>query len=189
MTSVASAANIQLKMVYVGKFDAKEETQRMATAIAKENLSYVLPNYTSFWLFWERLESMRLYSKSEHCKAVENHEFINELTTLLCDDCDNEEWAMIFRGEADRFTGDNGPDILRALEMFKNWEEDVVLNGFETALQKYLEKLPSTPQHDNRLMIPHLEGLDAYVVVCSECGCKMKKYVVFSCNKEYPTQH
>ncbi|KAI4299757.1 hypothetical protein L6164_033186 [Bauhinia variegata] len=179
MTEVARAANIKLKMVYVGECNTKEETQKMAAAIAKENLSYVLPNNSSLWLFWARLESMQ-YSKLQQNKTADNDEFMRELTTLLNYDGD-EGWAMICGGEAGEMAKDNGPNILRALNLFVYWEDDV-LRGFETALMEFLGKLPSI-EHCNRLILPFEESLRGIAVRCAECGLLMEKHFLFRCVK------
>ncbi|KAI4299761.1 hypothetical protein L6164_033190 [Bauhinia variegata] len=104
MSSVASTANIPLKMVYVGKGrttpiqKTKKQIQSIIATIAEEKLSHSLPNYTSIWFFWERLEAM-LVSKLKQRKTAEDDRVtwcLMSLLTYASFDRRNEEWAIFF---------------------------------------------------------------------------------------------
>ncbi|KAI4299764.1 hypothetical protein L6164_033191 [Bauhinia variegata] len=122
------------------------------------------------------------YSKLQQNKTENNDEFMRELTNLLNYDGD-EGWAMICGGGVGEMARDSGPNILRALERFKYWEDDVVPKGFEMALKEYLGKLPSASLHCHNLILPFQESLKGIVVRSSE-GRLMEKEILFLCSKE-----
>ncbi|KAI4343680.1 hypothetical protein L6164_011000 [Bauhinia variegata] len=141
--SVARDANITLEMVYVGKSNPKARTQRIISTLATEKLSYFLPNATSIWFFWTRLESM-LYSKLQHNKTVENDEIMSEVITVLSFDGSDRGWAIFWKGID--MAKANGTAALKVLNEFDNWKADAERDGFVPALRDYLEQIYN-PHH------------------------------------------
>ncbi|KAI4299756.1 hypothetical protein L6164_033185 [Bauhinia variegata] len=195
MSSVASTANIPLKMVYVGERKpsstekAKRHIQSVIATIAEEKLSHSLPNYTSIWFFRERLEAM-LVSKLKQRKTAEDdhvlwclislHNYARFATKF-------EEWAIFFGGENEMFVMDSGTRIMKALGEFKNWKEDVKQDGFESALEKYMQRYPmneSSDQSDtSHIFVPPPTIGELYdMASCTICRGSMEKYIMFQCN-------
>uniref|UniRef100_A0A2P2KEU5 Uncharacterized protein MANES_13G020500 n=1 Tax=Rhizophora mucronata TaxID=61149 RepID=A0A2P2KEU5_RHIMU len=97
--AAATAAGIQIEMLYVGKSKLKDKNRRNNAIIQEENLSHVLPELTLIWYFWVRLESM-WHSKVQQNKTVENDQIMREIVTMLSFDGSDDGWAVISAGAA-----------------------------------------------------------------------------------------
>lgn len=175
---VASAAGIQLEMVYVGKSNSRERVRKINAVITAEQLSNCWNDPTYVWYFWTRVGSM-LYSKMQNGKTIQNDKIMQEVLTILTFDGSDHGWALISRGSAEmaRATGDT---MLTSLTDFPTWENDAQEKGFIQALNEYLQRL-HTPQHCNRLILPGIAGGIPELVVCAECGRPMEKYFMYRC--------
>ncbi|KAK3028449.1 hypothetical protein RJ639_039041 [Escallonia herrerae] len=178
---VARTAGIGLNIVYVGKSYSKDKMRRINATIAEEALSYSLPDLTSFWYFWARLESM-VYSKMQHGKTVENDLIMHEAMTILSFDNSDGGWALFSSGSAE-MTKTKGDMILKSLTEFGTWEENAQVNGFVPTLNNQLHKL-DTPQYSTlltlpsigkRLILPGIDGVVPEMVICVECGRPIEK--------------
>lgn len=178
---VAMAAQIDLELVYVGKKNAKERVRKITAIISKEGLSHFLPDLTSMWYFWTRLESM-LYSKMQHGRNVENDLIMPEVMTMLSFDGSDQGWATMWFGSTEMARA-KGDMISESLEKFQEWEENARMKGFVPALREHLLQL-QTPHHCNRLILPGVEGGIPERVVCAECGKPMEKYFMYRCCTE-----
>ncbi|KAK9072375.1 hypothetical protein SSX86_008809 [Deinandra increscens subsp. villosa] len=177
-SDIAKNAGIPLEMVYVGKSGPKERIRKISTTISEEKLSHTWPDPTSVWYFWTRLESM-LYSKIQNGKSFDDDPIMKEVMTMMSFDGSDKGWALICKG-AGEMARANAELISTSLTEYGNWEGDAQENGFVPALRGYLTKL-HTPQHCNRLILPGISGGIPEVVVCSECGRTMEKFLMFRC--------
>lgn len=177
-SNIARTVGIQLEMVYVGKSGTKERIRKISTTISEEKLSHTWPDPTLVWYFWTRLESM-LYSKIQQGKSIEDDPIMKEVMTMMSFDGSDKGWALICKG-SDEMARANADLAFASLSEFENWEEDAQENGFVPALKGYLAKLHK-PQHCNRLILPGISGGIPEVVVCSECGRTMEKFLMFRC--------
>ncbi|KAM7484165.1 hypothetical protein LguiA_000174 [Lonicera macranthoides] len=178
MKAVASAANIPLEMLYVGKSNPREKVRKNNSTIINENLSHTLPDPTLIWFFWVRLESM-WHSKVQHGKSVEDDPIMQEIMTMLSFDGSEQGWAVISRGSAE-IAKAKGDTIWTAMTQFDQWRDQVEPNGFIQALNDHLHKL-HTPHHCNRLILPGTTGSIPERVVCAECGRAMEKFIMYRC--------
>lgn len=175
---VAAAAGIDLELVYVGKSNAKERVRKITATISKDGLSHFLPELTSMWYFWTRLECM-LYSKMQHGKNVENDLIMQEVMTVLSFDGSDQGWATMWFG-SNEMARAKGDTILECVLTYQEWEESARIKGFVPALKEHLQQL-HTPHHCNRLILPGIEGGIPEKVVCAECGRPMEKYFMYRC--------
>ncbi|XP_076957915.1 protein SIEVE ELEMENT OCCLUSION B-like [Bidens hawaiensis] len=178
LSKTAKAAGIPLEMVYVGKSGNKERIRKIGTAISADKLSHTWPDPTSVWYFWTRLESM-LYSKIHQGKNFESDPIMKEVMTMMSFDGSDKGWALICKGSSEIVRA-NSELALTSLTEYEKWERDVQENGFVPALNTYLSLL-HTPQHCNRLILPGISGGIPEVVVCSECGRTMEKFLMYRC--------
>ncbi|KAD5507696.1 hypothetical protein E3N88_15399 [Mikania micrantha] len=177
-SNLAKTAGITLEMVYAGKSGTKERIRKITATISEETLSHTWPDPTSVWYFWTRLESM-LHSKIQQGKSFDNDPIMKEVMTMMSFDGSDQGWALICLGSGDMARA-NAELSLASLTEYEDWEKDAQENGFVPALKAYLAKLHK-PQHCNRLILPGISGGIPEVVVCSECGRTMEKFLMFRC--------
>ncbi|XP_042517136.1 protein SIEVE ELEMENT OCCLUSION B-like isoform X2 [Macadamia integrifolia] len=181
---VAKAANISFEMMYVGKRNPnKELLRRNIDIITKENLSYCWKDLTLIWYFWIRLESM-IHSKMQLGENIENDPIIKEIMTILIFDSSSEKgWALISKG-SEIMAKAKGDMFLNCFKEYDKWKGNVDVKGFIYAINDHLKQL-RTPHHCNRLILPGMEGMIPEMLVCTECGRPMEKYVstsvMYSC--------
>ncbi|GKV37162.1 hypothetical protein SLEP1_g45221 [Rubroshorea leprosula] len=179
--TVARAAAVPLALVYVGKSNPKERVKSNMLTIVAEKLSHYLPDLTSIWWFWIRIESM-CYSKNQLGKTVENDPIMREIMTLLTFDATGGGWALISRGTAE-MTRAKGSIFLTCLSEYNQWKGDVQPKGFVKAIHEYLLRI-HTPQHCNRLLLPTTVGKIPERIVCTDCGRPMERYILYQCCDE-----
>ncbi|KAJ4973402.1 hypothetical protein NE237_006576 [Protea cynaroides] len=175
---VAQVARIQFEMVYVGKSNPKDRVRRNISVITTEKLSHCWPDLTSIWFFWVRLESM-WYSKMQQGRTIENDHIMQEIMTMLTFDGSEQGWALISKGSTTMAKAKGGL-ILNCFQEYDVWKESVDLKGFMQAIMDHLQQL-HTPQHCNRLILPGTVGRIPEMIVCSECGRPMEKFVMYRC--------
>nr|XP_017224423.1 PREDICTED: protein SIEVE ELEMENT OCCLUSION B-like isoform X3 [Daucus carota subsp. sativus] len=175
--TVAWAAGIQLKMIYVGKSNSRDKIQKITTTIVAKNLSYVWRDLTLIWFFWSRIESM-WHSRVQHGKSVENDQIMKEIMTMLYFDGDDQGWAVI--GQGMEMAKAKGEMFLKSLSEFDEWKHDSDEKGFLPALNDYFKKL-YTPHHCHRFTFPGSTGSVHDNVVCAECGRPMEKSTMYTC--------
>lgn len=98
---------------------------------------------------------------------------------MLSFDGSDQGWALISRGSAE-MTRAKGDTMLTCLQQYDTWKEDVELKGFVHAIEDHLHSL-HTPHHCNRLILPGTAGRIPEMVVCSECGKPMEKFIMYRC--------
>ncbi|XP_043704887.1 protein SIEVE ELEMENT OCCLUSION B-like [Telopea speciosissima] len=176
--AVAQAARIPLEMVYVGKSNPKDRVKRNINIITTEKLSHCWPDLTSIWFFWIRLESM-WHSKMQHGKTIDNDRIMQGIMTMLTFDGSEQGWALISKGSANMVKA-KGEMMLNCFQKYDAWKENVDSKGFIQALDDHLQQL-HTPHHCSRLILPGSVGRIPEVVVCTECGRPMEKFLMYSC--------
>lgn len=88
-------------MVYVGKRDPSDNVKKILVIIDEEKLSdYV--SFTKIYFFWIWLESMRR-SKLQTGKISNTNYILEELEALLHVEDNDKGWAVIGKGEFDRY--------------------------------------------------------------------------------------
>ncbi|CAJ1938217.1 unnamed protein product [Sphenostylis stenocarpa] len=179
--SLASALQLPLEMIYVGKSNPGKKVQEINNAIQAEKLSSVLPDLVIFWFFWVRLESM-WHSKSQHSKTVENDHIMHEVMRILTYDSGDTGWAIISQGTG-RMAQGKGDAFLRCLNEHENWKDTAKVKGILAAMGDYIQGL-QIPHHCNRLILPGISEGVPDKVVCAECGRTMEKFYMYRCCNE-----
>lgn len=180
--AVESAADIKLEMLYVGKSNLRERVRKNNDSIAQENLSHVLPDLSSVWFFWARLESM-WHSKVQHGgENAERDPIMQEIVSMLSFDGGDHGWAVFGRGwgEMSQMTKAKGDTIVGCLRDYHVWKNNIATKGFVGAVNDYLPQL-HTPHHCNRLVLPGTTGRTPDRVACAECGRPMEKFIMYRC--------
>ena len=174
----AESAGISMEMVYMGKSNPKERVHTNIKTITEKNLSYHLESLTSIWYFWVRIESM-LYSKISLGRTVQDDPVMQEVLKMLCLDSSHEGWALLSQG-SEEVTKAKGDSFLTCLREYNQWKVNVLQKGFLQALKDHL--LQIQPQHHcNQLELLVAAGMIPETLVCSECGRKMEKFIVYRC--------
>ncbi|KAL3835626.1 hypothetical protein ACJIZ3_010362 [Penstemon smallii] len=179
---VASALNVHLEMLYVGKRNPRAKVKRCHEIIHEQKLSHIfsLTDYYDYvWYFWVRLWSM-WNSKKQLGMTVENDHIMQEIMDLLTFDSSEQGWAVFSRGNFEMTKG-NGEIVLPVLENYQKWVHRVERpDQFVSVLD---EEIRGThpDHHCNRLILPGYTGYIPERVVCSECGKTMDKYVMYRC--------
>ncbi|KAK2988002.1 hypothetical protein RJ640_011265 [Escallonia rubra] len=161
--SVAQIARISMEILYVGVRNPTKRIEQIMAIIDAEKLSHMLPDLTSVWLFWVRLESMWL-SKLQLGNRIEKDMMMQEIKTMLSLDMCYPGWVMFSRGSAEmvRAKGDTVLDVLNELVQS---EERLEPTGFVPALQKHLRRIPTVRPIREELM------------ACQGCGREIDELV------------
>ncbi|KAI3467621.1 hypothetical protein Pfo_024284 [Paulownia fortunei] len=180
--AVASALNVPLEMLYVGKRNPKDKVRRCHEVIDREQLSHIfsLKDYYDYvWYFWVRLWSM-WNSKKHIGMTLESDTIMQEIMDVLTLDSSEQGWAVFSRGNHEMTKG-KGDIVLHVLENYNTWGFNVDhLNKFVPVLDEEIRR--SHPEHHcNSLILPGYTGYIPERVVCSECGKTMEKYVMYRC--------
>ncbi|KAL1563077.1 protein SIEVE ELEMENT OCCLUSION B-like isoform X1 [Salvia divinorum] len=191
---VATAAEIKLEMVYIGRAKSSEERVRKLNDIVAGR-SEIWNDPTSNWYFWKRLESM-MYSKIHHGAKVIAEEatgstgnpvagdhILGEVLTLLTFGGSEQGWALFSQGAGlgpGQMARAKDDQMFKALVEFGKWAELARQpNGFVSALNDYLVGL-HTVEHCNRLILSGVDDIPE-MVVCTECHRAMEKYYMYRC--------
>lgn len=176
--TMATAANIPLEMVYVGKSTKREQVERNMNSIIAEKLSHAWANHAMVWFFWTRLESM-LFSKIQLGRADDNDPMIQEIKKLLSYDRDGG-WAVLSRGSQIVVNG-HGTIILPTLLEYDIWKENIPVKGFELSFTEHHQKLHAIAHPCCRFEFSSHFGRIPHSMKCPECLRVMEKFTTFSC--------
>ncbi|XP_073304456.1 protein SIEVE ELEMENT OCCLUSION B-like [Primulina huaijiensis] len=180
--AVASALNVPLEMLYVGKRNPKDKVRRCHEVIDREKLSHIfsLKEYYDYvWYFWVRLWSM-WNSKKNTALNVDNDHVMQQIMEVLSFDSSDEGWAVFSRGNNEMTKG-KGDILLPVLDDYNSWRYKVDHpDKFVTVLDEAIRGI-HREHHCNRLILPGHAGYIPEQVVCSECGKIMDKYVMYRC--------
>ncbi|KAL9438513.1 hypothetical protein AB3S75_024226 [Citrus x aurantiifolia] len=180
--AVASKAQINWGMAYVGKKNAKKRLEEISSIITKEDSSHIVIDGTAMWFFWARLERM-LYSKLQHGMSVEKDNIMREVMTLLSFDGSDQGWAIFWRGKTQEMASAKGTAAIDCMEKFHEWQNDASQTGFIEGLNNYLHKI-RTGNHCNRLILAGVNGAIPGRVPCADCGHDMEMFFMYRCCPE-----
>lgn len=179
----ATALNVPLEMLYVGKRNPKERVRRCHEAIEREKLSHTFhptDYYDYVWYFWVRLWSM-WNSKKQVGTTVESDHVMQQIMDLLTFDSSDQGWAVFSRGNHE-ITKGKGDVVLPVMEAYPTWGYKVGDQPDRFVAVVDEEIRGTHPEHHcNRLILPGHAGYVPDHVVCSECGRTMDKYVMYRC--------
>nr|GMD87097.1 protein SIEVE ELEMENT OCCLUSION B-like [Ipomoea batatas] len=175
---VGSKTQLNIELVYVGR------NKKIRGIIDEKRMSHSpLDNSTSVWWFWTRLQSMFLsrihYLDVTNCpvKEYNNDEILQGLKKLLAYESTNttiEGWALLSKGAKVVVCG-HGTKMLRVLDEYQIWKENITPKGFGQAFKDHHEMIfmnrhsCCTLEHPINLdKIPENE-------ICQECSCRRKQ--------------
>nr|GMC82904.1 protein SIEVE ELEMENT OCCLUSION B-like [Ipomoea batatas] len=176
-----------IELIYVGK------NEKVRASIDEEHMSYLLESPYDAWRFWTRLQSALLsrinYLNAANCHGDEcDDEIAQGFKKLLGYECKGatmEGWALLSKGQKVVVCG-QGAKMLRVINEYQNWKENMALKSFEQAFKDYYNKTLHTCCSSNSHSccafdypitlkdIPKKEK-------CPECFHDMQKFVTFTC--------
>ncbi|KAG5254353.1 protein SIEVE ELEMENT OCCLUSION [Salix suchowensis] len=177
--AVAQAAGIPLEMVYVGKSrNRREKILRLMATITVEKLSYIWQDLTMIWFFWTRLESM-LYSKIQLGDLDDHDPMMQEIKKLLSYDREGG-WAVLSNGSNIVVNG-HSSTILPALMEYDLWKDQVLVKGFDLALEEHHRTIHGISHPCCRFDFPMTMGRIPETMKCPECNRAMENFSTFLC--------
>nr|GLL25664.1 protein SIEVE ELEMENT OCCLUSION B-like [Ipomoea trifida] len=176
-----------IELIYVGK------NEKVRASIGEEHMSYLLGSPYHAWRFWTRLQSALLsrinYLNAANCHGDECDDEIaqgfKKLLGYKCKGATMEGWAVLSKGQKVVVCG-QGAKMLRVINEFENWKENMALKSFDQAFKDYYNKTQHTSCSSNSHSccafdypitlkdIPKKEK-------CPECFRDMQKLVTFTC--------
>ncbi|OMO81589.1 hypothetical protein COLO4_23504 [Corchorus olitorius] len=177
-------AGLQLEMIYVGKNNPNEHVKELVTIINREMHSTLL-SFSKIQLFWLRLESMRRSkTRLEYADAagIDHDHILAEVLALLHNN-DENGWAVFGKGSSTNMVRVQGIEILKGLNIVRQWGEDVADLEFIGALRTVLEPVPFRLRGPCNLTkfvpYPDGEGSTEGCIVCQYCKRLMKPYTIY----------
>lgn len=176
---VAESSGISLEMVYMGKSNPKEQVHTNLEAIDEDKLSHRLQGQlTSIWFFWARLDSM-LYSKMQLGQTVDSDPIMQQVLKMLSFDSGHKGWVLLSKGSEEIMKA-RGDLFSTCLSEYDQWKVQVQQKGFLQALKDHLLQIPDS-HHCNQFEFLVAGGMIPEILVCSECGKKMEKFIAYRC--------
>lgn len=169
-------AGVLLEMIYVGMNNPNEHVKDLLTTINIEIHSTLL-SFTKVQLFWLRLESMRR-SKFRLGHTASTDHILAEVLPLLYNNDDNG-WAVFGNGSSADMVRVQGAEIIKCLNLFRQWGENVAQLEFIGALRTVLEPPLLGGPCNHTQVIPYSEGLIEGSIVCQKCKRLMKKFTIY----------
>ncbi|KAH1115728.1 hypothetical protein J1N35_009106 [Gossypium stocksii] len=173
----ATALDIGLEMVYVGKKNAREQAKEITDLITENKLSHAW-KYDNVRCFWDIVENT-LNSKVHQRKTNATDGVMQEMATMLGYDDSKNEWAVFFTGSGEMVSA-NGEKVLSCMKSFDQWGKLSYQMGFIPALRKHLEGI-MLDHHCTRLLLPGNGARIPERVQCAECGRAMEMYFLYRC--------
>nr|GMC82905.1 protein SIEVE ELEMENT OCCLUSION B-like [Ipomoea batatas] len=177
----------KIKLIYVGK------NEKVRASIDEEQMSYLLESPYDAWRFWTRLQSALLsrinYLNAANCHGDEcDDEIAQGFKKLLGYECKGatmEGWALLGKGQK-VITCGQGAKMLRVINEYENWKENMTLKSFEQAFKDHYNKTLHTSCSSN---IHSCCAFDYPITLkdipkkekCPECFHDMQKFVTFTC--------
>nr|GMC84928.1 protein SIEVE ELEMENT OCCLUSION B-like [Ipomoea batatas] len=183
--SFKTQSNINL--IYVGK------NEKVRASIDEEQMSYLLESPYDAWRFWTRLQSALLsrinYLNAANCHGDEcDDEIAQGFKKLLGYECKGatmEGWALLSKGQKVVVCG-QGAKMLRVINEYENWKENMALKSFDQAFKDYYNKTLHTCCSPNSHSCCAFEYPITLKEIpkkekCPECFHDMQKLVTFTC--------
>ncbi|GMY20510.1 protein SIEVE ELEMENT OCCLUSION B-like [Fagus crenata] len=137
-------------------------------AVEKEKLNV-------FESFWTSIESMFI-SKAQW--KTETDDVGQEIQKLFS--YKNESAWTVFTNGSSVLVSVSGKAVLKALEDFDTWRENLHENDFETAFKECHDRLEGF-HICSRIDIPLTTGITIETMICSRCQAIMETYISFKC--------
>lgn len=167
-------------MVYVGNKIPSEQIRSIVATIRDEKLTGSL-TFTKINFFWHRLDRMRRSKLRLGC-TDDKDQILKQLSELM-DTGENEKgWVLIGRGSSTDMVRLQGREVMKCLDLFPEWGENVAVLGLAGAIRTAIEPKPlvAEPCHHSDI-IPFVDGLKE-TVTCAKCKRTLEKFVVYECN-------
>nr|GMC88863.1 protein SIEVE ELEMENT OCCLUSION B-like [Ipomoea batatas] len=176
-----------MELIYVGK------NEKVRARIQVELMSHVLQSPYDAWRFRTRLQSA-LLSRINYLNASNWHgdecddEIAKGFKKLLGYECKGKtmkEWALLSKGQNVAVCG-HGAKMLRVINEFKSWKEDLAFKSFDQAFKDYYNKTLHTSSSSNSHSCCAFEYPITLKRIptkekCPECFHDMQKLVTFTC--------
>ncbi|CAL5370167.1 unnamed protein product [Camellia sinensis] len=191
---VAQKAGISLEMVYVGKRNSKEKFLRTIIATINDGkLSHFLPEPSSIWYFWVRIESM-WHSQNQLGKSADIDHVMHEIEKMMIFGSSEGGWALLSKGGAsavEEMITEKGFFIQHCFSKYEMWKDNVEPLGFMEALRIFIQqnRLPPSPLRNCSILLFPGPGTNSYrlpnKVECTDCGHDMEKFIMYRCCHDY----
>ena len=177
---VATAARIQLEMVYVGKSNHKDQVRRVLDAILQEKINtHSWQEQSMIWFFWTRLESM-LFSKIQLKQADDLDLELQEIKKLLSYD-KQDGWFVFAKGSTVVTNGHANTGLQTLMEYENIWKVQADREGFEKAFNEHYGKLHAVANPCCRFEFSLTMGRIPEKLRCPECRRNMRILTTFQC--------
>ncbi|KAK7338594.1 hypothetical protein VNO77_19213 [Canavalia gladiata] len=177
---VATATQIPLEMVYVGKSNKREQVQKIMDTINREKLNtQYWSEQSMIWFFWTRLQSM-LFSKLQLRQTDEDDHVMQEIKKLLSYDKQGG-WMVLARGTHIVVNGHATTGLQTLVEYDGVWKETADREGFEPAFKNHYDKVHSVVSPCCRFEFSHSMGRIPERLTCPECRRNMHVLTTFQC--------
>ncbi|CAJ1786153.1 unnamed protein product [Sphenostylis stenocarpa] len=196
---VATAANIPLEMVYLGKGNRAEKVEKIRSIITTEKLPTHYWSLYKIWLFWFRIQNMlfsKLQLKQIHNDYDNDDNKIHEIKMLLCNDDDDKVmheikkllsfdkqggWFILSHVNRIEVTGNATTGLQTLVEYDTLWKEHVDRDGFAKAFKDHYDKiLPIVSSCCKFQFSPKIERIQE-ALTCPECRNNMHVLTTFQC--------
>ncbi|XP_019153915.1 PREDICTED: uncharacterized protein LOC109150458 [Ipomoea nil] len=181
---IGSKTQLHIELVYVGR------NKKIRGIIDKNRMSNSsLQNSQSVWWFWTRLRSMFLsriyYLDAINCpvKEYNNDEILQGFKKLLAYESTNttiEGWALLSKGAKVIVCG-HGTKMLRVMNEYQIWEENIAPKGFGQAFKDHHEMIFMNMHSCCTLEYPMNLDKIPENETCHECSRSMHKFLTFTC--------
>ncbi|XP_015888002.2 protein SIEVE ELEMENT OCCLUSION B [Ziziphus jujuba] len=125
--------------------------------------------------FWTGIESL-FFTKVHHQQADPVTQEVQKLLSYK-----NESgWALLSKGSTVVVSG-HGFTILRVVDEFEKWKDQIKEKGFEIAFKEYHNKILAVVRQCSRLDIPSEAGKVPETMPCPECPRIMETFISYKC--------
>ncbi|KAG5099179.1 hypothetical protein JHK82_044231 [Glycine max] len=177
---VATATQIPLEMVYVGKSNKREQVQKIIDTIIRDKLNtQYWSEQSMIWFFWTRLQSM-LFSKLQLKQTDDDDHVMQEIKKLLSYDKQGG-WIVLARGSHIVVNGHATTGLQTLVEYDAVWKELADRDGFEPAFKNHYDMVHSIVSPCCRFEFSHSMGRIPERLTCPECRRNMHVLTTFQC--------
>ncbi|KAK7278471.1 hypothetical protein RJT34_23500 [Clitoria ternatea] len=124
--------------------------------------------------FWSGVES--LFVTKMHMKTNNVTKEVQKLLSYK-----NESgWAVLTKGSSVILSG-HGNTILKIVQEFDKWKEQMVKNDLEISIREQYEKVVKITHRCSHLEIPNVAGKIPDTIECPECHRAMEVFIKYKC--------
>ncbi|KAK1270300.1 hypothetical protein QJS04_geneDACA004251 [Acorus gramineus] len=175
---ITTKAGVQLELLYVGS-NSREHTGHILATITREKLSSYL-SYTNMIFFWSRLESIK-NSKLRLYNGVETDAIIEDVTSLLTDDFNKENWILISEGSSMDMLRLHGRDAIGRFTSFQVWGDGIEKVGILNAIRGAYDTPVIVEHYSGSKIVAYVDYKSKEEIVCERCKRLMQKCVLYQC--------